>query len=100
MISNKHSLIPKKYKKWLTLIGSCIIYCVCGSIDASGVFAPYLISYLRIHDGQDLKYSDAGWVASSDSIVFSLTIFLSGIFLSYIKPDSRLINSIGSIIFW
>jgi hypothetical protein len=102
MISNvrKGPLIPTKYKKWLTLVGSSLFYLTCGSLDVSGIYAPYLISFLRINLAQNLVYSDAGWVDASDSVVFSLTMFFGGIFFTRFRIDSRIINFIGCIIFW
>jgi len=102
----KKSFIPKvftvsdKNKKWFRLIGTAIIYFTFGASGAAGVFVPYLISYLRIHDLQDIIYSDSGWGAASDSIVFSLTMFLAGILFSRFKIDTRLVNLVGAFIFW
>jgi hypothetical protein len=105
-LNSKKSFIPKifivsdKYKKWFRLIGTAIIYFTFGATGAAGIFVPYLISYLRIHDEEDIVYSDSGWGAASDSICFSLTMFLAGILFARYKIDTRLVNLVGAFIFW
>jgi hypothetical protein len=92
-------LVPKKSKRWITLIGTCLIYFAFGASGAAGILSTYLISYFRFRNKQELVYSDAGWEAASDSVCSSMTIFFAGMIFSRFKFDPRLINLVGCTIF-
>ena len=85
-------------KKVLSVVGGMLLMAAMSSSSLASSCAPYYISYIRVFDNSDVRYSQTLWMSSLYIISLSLSATMGGILTNRFKLNLRVVALFGSII--
>ena len=90
--------LSENLKKYLSPIGAMFIMAALCTPTIGSSCVPYVFSYIRLFDNEDVRYSETLWVSSFYIVAVSLSATLNGILINRFKLSFKIVGIFGTLL--